>query len=124
MKQDVEKHIRIAEKILRDMEQLMAGGFHKEVVKRAYLAMFNAATAALLAEDVQCGNRQTVVSDFNITFVKTGLLDEKLYKYFCHASNSKADADDSSFAYADDKQAQTNLIRVKEFVTACRTLCD
>jgi uncharacterized protein (UPF0332 family) len=86
--------------------------------------MLNAATAAMLARDVQSGARQPIVSEFDDIFVKTGLLDEKFYKYFRQAFNSRMDSDDPSFASADHRQAQTSLLRVKEFINACRVLCD
>ena len=124
MKPDVEKHLRIANETLREMEQLMAGGLYEAVVKRTYNAMLNAATAALLAKEVQNDTRQAIIAEFNDAFVKTGLFDEKVYKYFRQAFNSRAETDDSSFASADYKQAQTNLLRAKEFIAACRVLCD
>lgn len=124
MKQDVEKHLRVAEETLREMEHLMAGGFHKAVVRRAYHAMLNAATAALLAKEIQGGARQAIVSEFNDAFVKTGLLDEKYHNYFRRAFNSRTEPDDPTFASADHRQAQTNLLRVKEFIAACRKLCE
>jgi uncharacterized protein (UPF0332 family) len=106
------------------MEQLMAEGLYEAVVKRAYPAMLSAATAALRARDIQSGNRQAIVCEFNDVFVKTGLLDEKFYEYFHQAFSFRADSDDSSFATADYRQAQTTLLRGREFVTACRLLCD
>ena len=123
MKPDVEKHLRIANETLREMEHLIAGGFYEAVAKRTYNAMLNAATAALLAKEVQSDTRQAIISEFNDAFVKTGIFDEKVYKYFRQAFNSRAD-DESSFASADHGQAQTNLLRVKEFIAACRVLCD
>ena len=124
MKPDVEKHLRIANETLREMEHLIAEGFYEAVAKRTYNAMFNAATAALLAKEVRSDTRQAIVSEFNDAFVKTGLFDEKVYKYFRRAFNFRAESDDSSFASADHGQAQTNLLRVKEFIEACRVLCD
>jgi uncharacterized protein (UPF0332 family) len=124
MKQDVEKHLRIAEETVREMEHLMAEGLHKAVVKRTYHAMLNAATAALLAREIQSGTRQAIVSEFSDVFVKTGLLDEKFHRYFRQAFNSRAESDDSSFASVDHRQAQANLLKVKEFIKACRVLCD
>jgi uncharacterized protein (UPF0332 family) len=124
MKPDVEKHLRIAWETLREMEHLMAGGIYKAVVKRAYHAMLNAATAALLVKEVQTGTRQTIVSEFNDVFVKTGLLDERFYKYFRQAFNSRTESDDPLIDSVDHRQAQTYIIRVKEFIAACRLLCD
>jgi uncharacterized protein (UPF0332 family) len=124
MKPEVEKHLRIAEETMREMEHLMAGGIYKSVVKRAYQAMLNAATAAVLAKEIKGGARQGIISEFNDVFVKTGLLDGKFYKYFRQAFNSRTESDDPTFESADHRQAQTSILRVKEFINACRTLCD
>ncbi len=123
MKPDVEKHLRIANETLREMQHLIAGGFYEAVAKRTYNAMLNAATAALLAKEVQSDTRHAIISEFNNAFVKTGLFDEKVYKYFRQAFNSRAESD-ASFASVDHRQAQTNLLRVREFIAACRVLCD
>jgi hypothetical protein len=124
MKQDVEKHLRVAEETLREMEYLLGGGFYRAVMERAYHAMINAATAALLAKEIRSGARQAIVSEFKDAFVKTGLLDEKYYRYFSQAFNSRTESDDPAFASADHRQAQTTLLRVKDFIAACRVLCD
>lgn len=124
MKPDVEKHLRIANETLLDMEHLMAGGLYEAVMKRTYNAMLNAATAALLAKEVRSGRRQAIISEFNDAFVKTGLFDEKFYKYFRQVFNYRAESGDSSFASVGHGQAQTNLLRAKEFIAACRVLCD
>jgi uncharacterized protein (UPF0332 family) len=124
MKQDVEKHLRAAEEALREMEYLLGGGFYRAVMGRAYYAMLNAATAALMAKEIQGGARQAIVSEFKDAFVKTGLLDEKYHQYFSHAFNSRTEPYDSAFASVDHRQAKTNLLRVKEFIAACRKLCE
>ena len=124
MKQDVEKHLRAAEEALREMEYLLGGGFYRAVMGRAYYAMLNAATAALMAKEIQGGARQAIVSEFKDAFVKTGLLDEKYHRYFSQAFNSRNEPKDPAFASADHRQAQTNLFRVKEFIAACRKLCE
>jgi uncharacterized protein (UPF0332 family) len=124
MKQDAEENLRKAEETLREMEHLMAEGLYKAVSKRSYNAMLSAATAALLNREVQSGTRQTIVSEFNDAFIKTGLLDGKFYQYFRRAFNSRAESDESSFTSVDVRQAQAQLMQVKEFIKACRTLCD
>ncbi len=124
MKQDMEKHLRAAEETLREMEYLLGGGFYRAVIERAYHAMLNAAIAALLAKGIYGGARQAIVSQFNEGFVKTGLLDEKYHRYFSQAFDSRIEPDDSAFASVDHRQAQTSLLRVKDFIAACRILCD
>jgi len=124
MKQDAEKHIRIAEGTLLEMEQLMANNDYKGVMSRVYKAMLNAAMAAMKARDIQSAKRQPIGSEFNEAFIKTGLLDEKFYKYFRHAYSWAAGFDEETFASADHRQAQKIILMVKEFIAACRALCD
>ena len=123
MKPDIEKHLRNAGEILREMEHLMAGGFYRGVVGRAYYAMFHAATAAMLAKEIEEKTRQGIVPAFDDAFVKTGLLDKKFHQYFHQAFGARTETDSLSFASADQRQAQTMLVRAKGFITACRGLC-
>jgi hypothetical protein len=124
MKPDVEKHLHSAKEILRELEHLMAGGFYRGVVSRAYNAMFHAATAAMLAGEIEEKTRQGIVPAFADAFVKTGRLDKKFHQYFRQANNARNESDTVSFASADHRQAQTMLVRTKEFVDACRKLCE
>jgi len=123
MKPDVEKHLSTADEILREIQHLMAGGFYRGVVGRAYYAMLHAATAALSAKKIE-DSRQAIVSVFDDAFVKTGLLDKKFLKYFRRAFYARTESDYPLFASADHRQAQTILVRTKEFVAACRRLCE
>ena len=123
MKKDVEKHLRNADEIFRELEHLMAGGFYRGVIERAYSAMLHAATAALTAREVKDVSRQAIVPAFAEAFVKTGLLDKKFNQYFRQAFSSRMKPDVVSFASVDHRQAQTMLIRTKEFIAACRGLC-
>jgi uncharacterized protein (UPF0332 family) len=123
MKPDVEKHFRIADETLREIEHLMAGGFYRGVMARGYYAMLNAASAALLARKIDTGARQAIISEFEAAFVKTGLLDKKYHQYFRQAFNARTESDTPAFASADHRQAQTTLLRVRDFIAACQRLC-
>jgi uncharacterized protein (UPF0332 family) len=124
MKKDIEKHLRSADEILREMEHLMAGGFYRGIIGRAYYAMFHAATAALTAKKIGSGSRQAIVPAFADAFVKTGLLDKKFNDYFLRAFGARTESDYPSSASADNRQARTALVRTKEFIAACRKLCE
>jgi hypothetical protein len=124
MKQDVEKHFRSADEILHELEHLMAGGFYRSVISRAYNAMFHAASAAMLAVEIEEKTRQGIVPAFAEVFIKTGRLDKKFLQYFRQANNARNESDTVSFGSADHRQAQTMLVRAKEFVDACRKLCE
>jgi uncharacterized protein (UPF0332 family) len=124
MKPDVEKQFRKAAEIQREIEQLIASGFYREATGRAYLAMLNAASAVFLAKEVQSGFRQTLVDKFSSTFVETGLLDKKFHNYFSFAYNARADSSSPSFSSCDHRLAQSTLVKVKEFIEACRKLAE
>lgn len=123
MKPDVEEHLRSADKTLREMEHLMSGNFYRGVLGRAYRAMVYAATAAMLAREIKGGPRQAIVPAFAGAFIKTGLLDEKYHKYFSEAFATRSDSDQPSPLRADHRQAQTTIVRTRQFIAACRNLC-
>ncbi len=123
MNPDVEKYLRTAEELLREMEHLMAGGYYRGAMGRAYYAMFHAASAALLAKGLKENSQHAIIPAFDEAFVKTGLVDKKFLGYLRGAFNTRTERDGISFASADHRQAQTNLLRTKEFITACRQLC-
>ena len=124
MKPDVEKHLNSADEIMREIEHLMSGGFYRGVVGRAYYAMLHAATAALTAKEIEECSRQAIVPAFAEAFVKTGLLDKKYHQYFRQAFGARTESDYPQFASADQRQAQTALVRTKGFIAACRRLCE
>lgn len=124
MKPDVEKHLRNADEIMREIEHLMAGGFYRGVVGRAYYAMLHAATAAMSAKEIKEGSRQAIVPAFGDAFVKTGLLDKKFLQYFRQAFGARTVSDSPLFASSAHRQAKTMLVRTKNFIAACRRLCE
>jgi uncharacterized protein (UPF0332 family) len=124
MKPDIEKHLRAADEVLYELEHLMAGGFYKGVVGRAYSAMLHAATAALEAKEIKGETRQGIVPAFADAFVKSGLLDKKYHQYFRQAFNVRWHTDSTSFVSVDSRQAQTTLVRAKDFIAVCRRLCE
>jgi uncharacterized protein (UPF0332 family) len=124
MKPDVEKRFRKAEETQREIEHLIVGGFYRAAVGLAYSAMLNAATAALLAREVEKGSRQPIVDKFTNAFVKTGLLDKKFHDYFRFAFNARTDSSSPSFASVDHRLAQSTFVKVKDFIKVCRSLSE
>lgn len=124
MSPDVEKCLRNADEILLEMEHLMAGSYYRGAIGRAYYAMFQAASAAMLAKNIDTGNRQAIIPAFADAFIKTGLLDGKFEKYFKGAFSARTETEYETFASADHRQGQTTLLRTKEFISACKKLCD
>jgi len=124
MKPEIEKHLHEADEVLCELEHLMAGGFYKGIVGRSYSAMLHAAIALFEAKEIKDQTRQGIVPAFADVFVKTGLLDKKYHEYFRQAFNERMQNDAASFASVDSGQAHATLLRTKEFIAACRKLCE
>jgi uncharacterized protein (UPF0332 family) len=125
MNPKVEEHLRIANEYLREIEHLIAGGLYRASVGRAYYAMFHAATAAMLAKKLDRSSGHAIIPAFEKAFIKTEMLNKKFLQYFRHAFNaSKTDSEGSTFGSSDHREAQRTLLRTKEFIAACKKLCE
>ncbi|MBN2020237.1 MAG: HEPN domain-containing protein [Sedimentisphaerales bacterium] len=125
MNPEIEKELHKADAFLREIEHLIASGLFKASMERAYYAMFHAATAAIMAKEIDQGARQAIIPVLDKCLVKTGLLDKKFLGYLRQAFNaSKADSERTAFGSSDHRQAQMILLRTREFVAACKKLCE
>ena len=122
MRKDVQRHLQSAEMFIKESEHLLSGGFCNGTVGRAYYAMFHAATAALLAKDIERTSHHAIISAFGEFLAKPGFVDGKLHKHIIEAFTLRNDCDYLAPFEADESQASTTLQRAKEFVEACRKL--
>jgi len=124
MRKDVQKHLQSAEMFIKESEHLFSGGFSNGTVGRAYYAMFHAATAALLAKDIERTSHHAIISAFGEFITKPVLVDGKFHKYIIEAFTLRNDCDYLAPFEADESQAATTLQRAKEFVEVCRKLAE
>ena len=125
MNPEVEQELRKADAFMREIEQLIGSGLYKASIERAYYAMFHAATAAMMAKKAEQGARQAIIPVMDKCLVKTGLLDKKYLGYLRQALNAgKSDSEGAVIGSSDHKQAQIIMLRTKEFLDACRKLCE
>jgi uncharacterized protein (UPF0332 family) len=123
MKKDVQLHFESAEVFLKESEHLLAGGFFRGTVGRAYYAMFHAATALLLHQGIERTSHRAVISAFGEFMAKPGLVDARFHKYLIEAFILRNDCDYLAPFEPEESQARTTLERAREFVAACRRLC-
>jgi len=123
MRKDVQKHLQSAGMFLKESEHLFSGGFHNGTVGRAYYAMFHAATAALLAKEIERTSHHAIISAFGEFIVKPGLVDGKFHRYIIEAFTLRNDCDYLAPFEAEKSQAAATLQRAKEFVKECRESC-
>ena len=71
---EIEANISRAETSINAAKDLISSGYFDFASSRAYYAVFYAATAVLLSEDLQYGKHSGVISAIHKNFVKTGRL--------------------------------------------------
>ena len=123
MRKDVQKHLESAEIFLKESEHLFSGCFYNGTIGRAYYAMFHAATAALLAKDIERTSHHAIISAFGELIVKKGHLEQKFHKYIIEAFTLRNDCDYLAPFEPEKSQAAATLQRAKEFVQECRESC-
>ena len=122
MRKDARRHLESAENSLKESEHLFSGGFHNGTIGRAYYAMFHAATAALLAQEIERTSHHAIISAFGEFITNPGLLDNKFHKYIIEAFILRNDCDYLAPFKAEESQAETTLQRARELVDACKRL--
>lgn len=91
-------------------------------VARVYYAMFHAATACLLARGIRRRSHHALLAAFGQSFIKTGELDERLYKDLRGAFERRQQADYEAILEVDRQAAAQLHKRAIDFVDACRRL--
>ncbi len=114
---------------LQAAESNLQQGFYGVTVTRACYAMFYAANALLVSQNIYRAKHSGVISAFGEYFVKVGLVETEYAKMLAHAFDSRLDSDydltfvaDKSLAadlYAD---AQRFISRVEQYFQMMGTL--
>lgn len=123
MKEELRLHFERAEECLDDSDLLLENHRFSSSVGRSYYAMFHAATAILLTKDIIRSSHQGIISAFGQHFAKTSRIDQKYHKYFVDAFERRQESDYQPVANINQKTAEKISSRAKEFVQACRQLC-
>jgi len=124
MSEDVCLHFERAQDCIAQAESLLATSWPGAAISRAYYAMFHAATAALLHRGVSRRSHQGVIGAFGQTFAKPGLIEARFHKYLADAFDLRQESDYQPVVHLTNEQAGKMLERAREFVAACRTLCE
>ncbi len=109
-----------ADRSLAAAEHLCASGFPDFAVGRAYYAMFYAAEALLLSQDLSFSKHSAVVSAFGQHFVKTGILDSSLHRHLLEAFDLRNLGDYGAVDAIDAVDARSVLENAKVFCIAAR----
>ncbi|OHB77292.1 MAG: hypothetical protein A2Z25_10570 [Planctomycetes bacterium RBG_16_55_9] len=77
---EIDANIERAEASIQAAKELIESGYYDFVASRAYYAVFYAATALLLSEELEFSKHSGVIASVHQRFVKTGKLDTQYGK--------------------------------------------
>jgi uncharacterized protein (UPF0332 family) len=97
-------------------------GLYDDAVSRAYYAMFYAAKAALLSEDVDLRRHSSAVTKFRELFVVTGRVDAEYLRYLGRAQSARERSDYAPFASLSKEGAKEILDAASIFIERIRAL--
>ena len=85
--------LKLADENVEAAKLLLQNRFPAIASSRAYYAMFNAAEAMLLSEDLSFSKHSAVISAFGQHFAKTGLVPTHLHRAILTAQEDRQAAD-------------------------------
>lgn len=108
--------IKRAKSSIRSAEVLFADEDYNESVSRSYYAMFYAAEAVLLTKAVKFKSHRSVISQFGLHFVRTGIFRPEIGTYLNESFDRRLTGDYSYVIDITQLTAQETLAWAKEFV--------
>ncbi len=122
MNEEIQRHFERAGECIEDARVLLDNNRLAAAVGRAYYAMFHAATAALLAQNIRRSSHHALLAAFGQYLAKTGELDERFYRHLRETFERRQQADYEAVVEIDHQRAAQILQRAGDFVDACRRL--
>lgn len=122
MTEEVERHFAQAAECIEDAQVLLAHDRLTAVVARTYYAMFHAATAVLLNDNIRRSSHHSLLAAFGERLVKTGRISREFFEHLREAFERRQQTDYEPLIQVDRQTAQESIDRAVDFVDACRQL--
>ncbi len=113
---EIEYLISKSKRFLRTAEIVFNDGDYDSCVSRCYYAMFFMAQAALLTKNLKTHSHKGVMSLFGILFIKSGIFNTNLGKYFRKIYNLRQKGDYGIGFMIDKEDAEECLKMAEIFV--------
>lgn len=113
---EIQGYLARAWQDLKAAEQILSDGFYHVTVTRSYYAMFYAAQALLLSQNVRRHRHAGVLSAFSEYLVKTGLIETEYAKLLGQTFESRLDSDYDVTFTTDLALAEQVLRDAQQFV--------
>jgi uncharacterized protein (UPF0332 family) len=111
-----------ARKTLEEAKYMRKGDFFNAAVNRLYYACYYAATALLLARNIEANTHSGVKTMLSFHFVRTGLLSLEDGTTFSNLFDKRHSSDYEDFTFCDAALVDYLLPRSEDFVVAIEKL--
>ncbi len=112
---EIQELLDKARRSLRAAERLLQDGDNDFAVSRAYYAMFYAAQALLLTQDVRRSKHSGVLTAFNEHFIRSGELPRRFFLMLRDGFEDRAEGD-YGLATISGEQARAGIAAAREFL--------
>lgn len=124
MKKEIADHLQRANELLGVARENLGNRHSADSVSRSYYAAFHAATALLMAFDIERNSHHSLWSAFGEHIALPGVLDRKYHRFALDLFYQRAQADYLALPESTVEDAALALDRASEFVTACRSFLE
>ena len=119
---EVKKLLEKADYTLEVAEELKKKNYHPDAASKVYYAMFYAAQALLISEEIDVKKHSAVESSIGYYFAKTGRLDPKYHKMLINARKIREIADYDIQEEIVEPQSTLTLNQGKKFVDVIKDI--
>lgn len=109
-----------ADQAVSDSELLIGGQRYQAAANRLYYACFYAATAALLIQRLQYSKHSAVITFFDKSLIKTGILPKEYSRTLHFAFNERQEDDYKPFKESDPDTIKKLYSKVQQMVSGVR----
>ena len=120
--EEIAANLERAEASIRAARELTTGGYYDFAASRAYYAVFYAATALLLSEELDFSRHSGVIAAIHQRFVKTGKLDKRYGKDLNWLFELRGVGDYGATIHVSEQDAEKAIGAAEDFLSAIRSL--
>lgn len=113
---EIKEYLNNAEERIESAEILMNAKKYNDAISRVYYGFFDAATAALLSENLTAKTHQGLVILFEKHFINTGKIKPGVGRWLRRAKEAREEADYEIYKKFDKKTVEAGIEAAKEFI--------
>lgn len=112
----IKGQIAKSEEKLAAARSLLEDEYYDDAISRAYYAVFHAASAALLSEDITVESHSALKTMFGLHFINQGKIDKKYGRYLNVLKDIRENGDYDVFTGFEKEDAEKAVKEAGEFV--------